>query len=121
MLQETHYYQTTHYHVKGVENTAKRAGWTAYAYHAQATATDLRGGLAILVRAGSQTVTITEGSPPQRGLNGRLIGIECMIENERVYIYSLYMPAKPDKRLDTLLKIEQQGLIKKQLNSRSGL
>jgi hypothetical protein len=64
------------------------------------------------VRADSQTVTIIEGSPPQRGLNGRLIGIECMIENERVYIYSLYLPAKPDKKLDMLLKIEQQGLIK---------
>jgi hypothetical protein len=53
MLQETHYYQTTHYHVKGVENTAKRAGWTAY--HAQATATDPKRGVAILVRADSQT------------------------------------------------------------------
>jgi endonuclease/exonuclease/phosphatase family metal-dependent hydrolase len=62
------------------------------------------------VRVDSQTVTIIEGSPPQRGLNGRLIVIECMIENERVYT-SLYLPAKPDKRLDTLLKIEQQGLI----------
>jgi hypothetical protein len=87
MLQETHYYQTTHYHVKGVKSTAKRAGWTAY--HAQATATDSRGGVAILVRADSQTVTIIEGSPPQRGLNGRVIGIECMIENERVYIFAI--------------------------------
>jgi hypothetical protein len=52
------------------------------------------------------------GTPPQRGLNGRLIGIECLIEIERVFINSLYLPAKPDNRLKIILKIESQGLIK---------
>jgi endonuclease/exonuclease/phosphatase family metal-dependent hydrolase len=66
----------------------------------------------VLVRADSQSVTVIDGSPPQRGLNGRLIGIACLIENERVLIYSLYLPAKPEKRLQILLKIESQGLMK---------
>jgi hypothetical protein len=66
----------------------------------------------VLVRADSQSVPVIDGSPPQRGLNGRLIGIECLIENERVFIYSLYLPAKPENRLQTLLEIEFQGLIK---------
>jgi hypothetical protein len=95
LLQETHYYKTTHYHVNGIQFAAKRAGWTAL--HAPATVTDPRGGLAILVRADSQTISLVNGSAPLRGLNGRLIGAECQINDERTYIYSLYLPAKPDK------------------------
>jgi len=110
LLQETHYYASTRFHVSGIQSTAKRAGWIAF--HAPATATDPKGGVAILVRADSPHVTIVGGSPPLRGLNGRLLGIECKIDNERTHIYSIYLPAKPEKRLEALLKIEQQGLIK---------
>jgi exonuclease III len=110
LLQETHYYQSTRFHVSGVQSTAKRAGWTAL--HAPATAADPKAGVACLVRADSQAVSLVSGTAPLRGLNGRLIGAECQIENERTYICSLYLPAKPDKRLEVLLKIEQQGLIK---------
>jgi exonuclease III len=104
LIQETHYYKTTRYHVRGVESTAKRAGWIAH--HAQATISDPKAGVAVLVRADSQYVTVIDGSPPQRGLNGRLIGIECLIENERVLISSLYLPAKPENRLQILLILD---------------
>jgi hypothetical protein len=107
LLQETHYYKTTRYHVNGIQSTAKRAGWTAL--HAPATAVDPKGGVAILVRADRQSVSLVIGSAPLRGLNGRLIGAECQINDERTYIYSIYLPTKPDKRLEVLLKIEQQG------------
>jgi hypothetical protein len=43
LLQEMHYYKTTHYHVNGKQSAAKRAGWTAL--HAPATATDHGGEL----------------------------------------------------------------------------
>jgi exonuclease III len=105
LILETHYYKTTRYHVRGIESTAKRAGWIAH--HAQATISDPKAGVAVLIRADSQFVIVIDRSPPQRGLNGRLIGIECLIENERVFIYS-----KPENRLQILLKIGSQGLIK---------
>jgi exonuclease III len=109
LIQETHYYKTTRYHGRGIESTAKRAGWIAH--HAQATISDPKAGVAVLVRANSQSVTVIEKSPLQRGLNGRLIGIECLIENERVFIYSLYLPAKPENGLQILLNKVSQGLI----------
>jgi len=62
LLQETHYYASTRFHVSGIQSTAKRAGWIAF--HAPATATDPKGGVAILVRADSPHVTIVGGSPP---------------------------------------------------------
>jgi exonuclease III len=71
LLQETHYYQSTRFHVNGIQSTAKRAGWTAL--HAPATATDPKGGVAILIRADSQAVSLVSGWAPLRGLNGRLI------------------------------------------------
>jgi len=49
LLQETHYYASTRFHVSGIQSTAKGAGWIAF--HAPATATDPKGGVAILVRA----------------------------------------------------------------------
>eukprot|EP00962_Isochrysis_galbana_P015115 scaffold4340_cov123-Isochrysis_galbana.AAC.2 len=56
-----HYYASTRFHVSGIQSTAKRAGWIAF--HAPATATDPKGGVAILVRADSPHVTIVGGSP----------------------------------------------------------
>jgi endonuclease/exonuclease/phosphatase family metal-dependent hydrolase len=96
--------------VSGVQTTARRAGWIAH--HAPATATDPKAGVAVLVKADSKRVARVSGSAPQGGLCGRLLGVEITIDDERTYIYSIYLPARPDKRLDTLLKIEQQGLIK---------
>jgi hypothetical protein len=64
LIQETHYYKTTRYHVRALESTAKRAGWIAH--HAQATISDPKAGVAVLVRADSQSVTVIDGSPPQR-------------------------------------------------------
>jgi len=43
-------------------STAKRAGWIAF--HAQATATDPKGGVAILVRADSDSPHVTIVAPP---------------------------------------------------------
>jgi hypothetical protein len=111
LLQETHYYKSTRFHVNGVQLTTKRAGWIAL--HAPATAADPKGGVAILIRADGQSATLVSGSAPVRGLNGRMIGAECIINNERTFIYSLYLPAKPDQRLDVPLKKKRQGLIKK--------
>jgi hypothetical protein len=44
-MQETHYYKTTRYHGRGIESTAKRAGWIAH--HAQATISDPKAGVAV--------------------------------------------------------------------------
>jgi hypothetical protein len=84
LLQETHYYESTRYHVSGVQTTAKRAGWIAH--HAPATATAPKAGVAVLVRADSKHVAIVSGSAPQRGLCGRLLGVEITIDDELTYI-----------------------------------